>query len=186
MKHGSAIFVSNDFILSDKGTWMAPFIKSALSVDNIVLGKPLVKYNHCGMLIYWNGVWYVFEAGYNHDDKRAEVIKTPFDLWKSKRKENSYLIVEPKFNFLGDVLLNRAIRSLGTPYDFKSVILWQPIRQATFKKVWLGNKSKNGTKSFYCSEYVAWLYNQSTLGARFEAWPETDPEDLFNLLNQTK
>jgi hypothetical protein len=42
-----------------------------------------------------------------------------------------------------------------TPYDFASLLIYQPWYQITGK--WIGKTNKESDKKMYCSEFVAWL-----------------------------
>lgn len=182
MRTGDLIFVRNEFSIKNPGTWMGTSIRSILNIDNVLEHKPKMYYNHVAFVVdkgtMFKPDFHVMEAGWNMVLKRGEVIITPFEQWKSARKEGTYLIKEAKFNFNGSTFAKLAFAELGKGYDFASVLLAQPIRQLTGKRVWLG--SRISTKKWYCSELYAYLMFKATNGLGFSNYYEIDPEDLFS------
>ncbi len=156
------VFVSNKFNLCDTGTYMSPFIKGALSLDNLNTGDELVRLNHCAIMVGED----IIEAGWNKEKKRGEVILRTKTEFFSKRLPKDYEI------YRGIELVNNPYDELGKPYGLKDVILYQPIRLIERKKRWRGSIDTN---THYCSKLLAYCMGE-------ERYYEIDPEDLRNLI----
>jgi hypothetical protein len=170
--HGDIVFVRNEFRINDPGTYMAPFIRNFINKVDDVYHLPEIYYNHCGNICEENGVIYIYEAGWNKIKKSPEVIKTEWNNWVKARKQGHFLVKTPDFLFNTEIYRERLVRSLGKPYDFKSVIIFQPIRLLSFRKLWLGKTGEEALGSFYCNKLSAWAYG-------IHDWYKIDPEELF-------
>jgi len=89
-----------------------------------------------------------------------------FDEWQKKYKYN-YVVMrgdtgdEKEFSI-------RAMSLLGKKYDFKSLLLTQPIKLKTGIII---NKKDGKLDSLFCSEFIAWCYKIDDF--------QMSPEDLF-------
>lgn len=152
------IFVHNKFDRKNKGTWMAPFIRAFLSLDNYNTGDAPVYYNHCAILDNDNNV---IEAGWNKVKKKGEVIITPYLIWQKGRCFETYktfdavIEIDPK-------------TFIGVPYGFKT-ILWHIARNICRKKWWFGTRCQ---ETFICSSLAAYCMG-------LDKWYEYDTEDLY-------
>jgi len=155
------IFVHNVFDIKNPGTYMAPFIRSALSLDNYNTGDEPVYHNHCAIKIKDD----VIEAGWNKERKRGEVILLSFEEWKIGRLEKDFFAIDVE-------LVKDPYSEIGKPYGLKDVIIHQPIRLVCRKKVWTGSED---TDSHYCSKLASYC-----LG--YDNFFEIDTEDLYNKL----
>lgn len=172
-KHGDIVFIHNEFTLGEPGTYMAPFIRGFINEVDRPEGLPPIYYNHNGNICEENGVLYIYEAGYNKVKKRGEVIKTEWEQWKKERDQGKYLVKTPDFDYDPNIYCQRLQESLGKPYDFATVIVFEPIRFLTLKKVWLGpTKEPNTTKQFMCSKLAGYAYQR-------EKFYSIDPQELF-------
>lgn len=64
-----------------------------------------------------------------------------------------------------------------TPYDYRSLLLSQPIYLLTSlfgNGIWIGSRGKSSTKEMYCSEYCAWVLE-------FDKWWTISPKKLHKL-----
>jgi len=163
---GDCIFVHNKFRFNDLGTWMAPFIRKALSVDNMFEGVAPVYYNHCANVVTINGVLHVVEAGWNKEKRKAEVISTPYSEWLDNRKQGSFVIYEPEFEYDKKLYKERLIGLIGTPYYFAGVFWYQLIFLISNK--WFG---RTDTKKVYCAQLSAFAYD-------IDKWYSRNPETL--------
>ena len=66
-------------------------------------------------------------------------------------------------------------KSGNTPYDFKSLLWYQP-RYQIFGK-WKGKKDEEAEGRMYCSEFVAWVLGM-------ENWWELSPAELYISLSK--
>lgn len=125
-------------------------------------------WSHTGILIWVYGTLCVAEAD-------PKVKLTPFKEWAKDKiiKISEYRvpisIVEKR---MGHIILSK---QGFTNYDFLSLLFFQPIYQIT--GVWLGRTyNKNADTKLYCSEYVAWVYNQYC--GMFTDFYKLSPSDL--------
>jgi len=109
-------------------------------------------WSHTSIFIWVHGHLCVAEA-----DPRVKI--TPFFDWSRDKiiKVSEYVmpqtIVEKR---MGHIIMSK---QGYTKYDFLSLLFFQPIYQIT--GIWIGRKhNKNHDARLYCSEYVAWIYNQ--------------------------
>ena len=107
------------------------------------------RVNHTALVIeVWNELFIL-------DSQADGTNMRPISEWN--RKYNySYIIDRP--DEFTTKQRNKAVSVIGhTPYDFKSLLIYQPIYILTGK--WRG-KTKDAAKNrLYCSEYIAWVFN---------------------------
>jgi len=159
------IFVHNKFKWNKTGTWLSPFIRTALSLDNFNTGDAPVYFNHVAILLGEQ----VIEAGWNKEKKRGEVISTHIVEWLEGREHGTYKYIDAE-------LKHDPRLALGVPYALFEVIVLQPLRLLFRKKFWFGSKTPS---KFYCSSLTAYC-----LG--IPNFYEIDPEDLLNILCHKK
>ena len=68
-----------------------------------------------------------------------------------------------------------------TKYDYLNLLVYQPIKILSLGKIWLGEK-KEDEKTFICSEWVAFVYNKTTVYS-FKEQLSMIPVDFFKHLN---
>ena len=108
------------------------------------------KYSHTAMVIEIWGHLFVIDS-----QAKGTTLKT-LDDWKNKYNYK-YDISRPTNGITNEIRV-RAVGKCGdTPYDFTSLIIFQPIYQLTGK--WLGRKGKKSEKRMYCSELVCYVYS---------------------------
>ena len=95
-------------------------------------------------------------------------------------KHKQIYILRPIFDIKATVLSELAHSLDYKKYDFWGLAL-QFILQKTGR--WLQKTSK-GDKYFYCSEYVAYIYNQ--LYNLFPEWYKLNPKDIFRNYDKSK
>jgi hypothetical protein len=125
-------------------------------------------WSHTGIFIWVYGTLCVAEA-----DPKVKI--TPFREWckdKIIKVSQCRLPIPISENRIANIILSK---QGFTNYDFSSLLFFQPIYQLT--GIWLGRtyKKKADTK-LYCSEYVAWCYNQ--YNGMFIDYYKISPSDL--------
>lgn len=132
------------------------------------------KYSHAGLFIYINNRLFVAEATkrgitltnyYEYLNNKNYNIK----IIKYKNKNSDKLKQELNYELYFDLIMN----NLSKPYDYISLLFYEPIR-FIFKK-WIGKKNK-GNNKFMCGEFVAYVYNK--LYNIFDNWYEIAPVDI--------
>jgi hypothetical protein len=180
-KHGDLVFIHNQFTWGEPGTYMAPFIRGFLDIQDIKFGIPPIFYNHNGNIVEEDNDLWIYEAGYNTKKKKGEVIRTQWDEWVAHRNQGKYLIQYPTFQFDPHEYKKELNSVLGKPYDFNSVLIFEPIKLMTYKTIWLGKKGEKATNSFYCSKLASRAYYKATNSKLFTNWYKIDPAELFYL-----
>jgi hypothetical protein len=171
MKNGDILFIHYSFNLLDKSTYMAPFIRGALSLDGTKM-----YFNHCAAVIEINGVLHVVEAGYNLKTKRGEVFMRMVDEWLYERKPKSYEIITPDGVDI-EMFKARLLFSIGLPYDFSNVLLHQPVKiigEWFGKEIWIGPIYPDKCQ---CANLIAYALLQ-------EKWYLFDPEGLYKFVTK--
>mgnify|MGYP005841109325 CR=1 FL=1 len=126
------------------------------------------KYSHAGLFIYINDRLFVAEA-----TKRGITLTNYYEYLN--KKNNNIKIIKYKdidklnYELYFDLIMN----NLSKPYDYISLLFYEPIR-FIFKK-WIGKKNK-GDEKFMCGEFVAYIYYK--LFNLFDNWYEIAPVDI--------
>ena len=121
--------------------------------SNGILGRAIRVFtrshvNHTAMFIEIWGKIFVIES-----QKNGTNLK-PFQEWV-KKYNYKYEIKQTSRIYCGNE--KRAMQKIGTTgYDFRSLILVQPIYQVF--GIWLGKSEKKADEKLYCSEFVGWVY----------------------------
>lgn len=71
------------------------------------------------------------------------------------------------------------INNIGKRYDYVSLLFSNLIYM--FTGIWIGTKNSN---SFFCSEYVAYVYNILTNAEQFKEWWSVSPAHLYHKVNE--
>lgn len=123
------------------------------------------RVNHSALAIEVWGELFIIDAQKDGTNLR------PISEWNKKYKY-SYKIFRPT-DFSTEIR-SKAISKIGsTPYDFLSLIVWQPIYILTGK--WHGRSKENADDRMYCSEYIAWLFN-------YENWWQLSPQAVYDIM----
>ena len=139
-------------------------------ISRIIKKATKSEVNHAGLIVKLAGEFYVIEA------ERRGIQLTPIDEKKYnylKPGNKEYWILRPKFKLDIDAITTLALEAERGKYDFISLIVWQPLLLITGR--WFGKKNR-GDNVFYCSEFVAWIYNK--IYSLFPEWYEMNPKDL--------
>ena len=130
------------------------------------------KYNHSAIIIEcWDKVM-VAEA------KSKGISITPYEDWA---KDLKISIQRQKLVYSRKKLAQTAMSKQGyTGYDFSGTLFYQLIYQLTGH--WLGAKDKKrAEKRMYCSEYVAWIWNEVI--NLYPDFYKIAPDDIHNDTN---
>ena len=99
----------------------------------------------------------VWEELYVIDSQRDGSNLRKLEEWKEKY--NYQVVIHRKREYSEKTYKAEAKKALEksgmTPYDFKSLLWYQPIYQITGK--WKGKKNEDAEKRMYCSEFVAYV-----------------------------
>jgi hypothetical protein len=52
IKTGDVAFIYNKFDYKNIDTWISPIVRACMNFQNWVLGKKLIRHQHCGMFVY--------------------------------------------------------------------------------------------------------------------------------------
>jgi len=123
------------------------------------------KWNHAGIFLIIENELYLCDA----QKHGIRLIR-----FKEYKTSSRLMILRPKRKVHRKKLVHFILPYVGnTPYDFVSLVLYQPIRFLFGK--WIGRKNKEANKRFTCSEWVAYIYKDV-----FPEWWKAAPVDLFN------
>lgn len=166
IKTGDIGFVYSKFNRKNKDTWISGFVRFFMNFQSLVLGRELIRNQHCGIFAWVGGELYFYES------VSKGFVSTPAYLKFANRwhdvivkryeglQDNPYLILnlKSKYNYLG--------------------LLFQLIRQLSFNFIDL-EAQKNGTKFLYCSQSCGYVVNKLSNGKYCQYWYSTDTQDLF-------
>jgi len=114
------------------------------------------NWSHVAIVLNYNGVIFVVDS-----QKNGTNIKE-FSVWMDQYKYEFIRVRRWDWStrpYKGQVI-DRIHKVMGvTGYDFKSLLIKQPIYLLTGK--WLGKKNEAATKRMYCSEFVAYAFNMN-------------------------
>lgn len=114
----------------------------------------------------YEAVFHGFKPTYKLSDYLARVEKENIDIVMATPKE------------LPQDFKQKLVDIIGTPYDFISLFLWQPIYQLTKRKnkaVWWGPLGDAAKLRTYCSEAVAYILGHEG----WETWTAADFYDYY-------
>ena len=135
-------------------TYMAPFIRFFTGY----------KYTHSAIAVEVWGNMFICEAF------TSGIIIKPLEEFPDKMQVT---VSRSKKEIDKRGLSLKALSKVSrTKYDILDVFVFQIIYQITGK--WYGKKkARKAAKKFYCSEFVAWVYDKE-----FPNWYMTSPEDI--------
>ena len=127
------------------------------------------RVNHTAIVIeVWNELFII-------DSQADGTNLRPIKEWNDKYNY-SYIIHRPKT--FTTQQREKAVSVIGTtPYDFKSLLWYQPVYILTGK--WKGKRYDAAAEKLYCSEYVAWLFDMP-------GWWKASPEAVKNWMDDHK
>ena len=130
------------------------------------------RINHTALVIDIWGELYIIDA------QKDGVNPRKFENWVNNYnyKYKIHRNISGKFD-LKSFCIKAISKSGSIPYDFKSLLIYQPIYILTGK--WIGKKDPESQKRMYCSEYAAWV-----LG--LDKYWELSPEHVFEILSNDK
>jgi len=149
-----------------------------LSATDSKIGKIIRKvthsnWSHTGIFVWLWGELFVIEA----EKKGIQLMK-----WNDKKynngnpKNRKLLYLKPKININEKEIAMLMLPYVGTRnYDYIA-LLEQIVYQYTGK--WLGKKEK-GDNKFYCSEFVAFIYNKIN-SKYYPKWWEISPGQIYD------
>ena len=128
-------------------------------------------YNHAAIIVKAMGEICVLEA-----IGRGFMITKTYEEYK-KETCREYAVLRPKEGKLlhSKQVNDRLIDIIGKPYDYKSLLYSQIIKQVSKKDTWKGAKEMKATKRIYCSEACAYAYPYI-----FPKWWSIAPVDIYN------
>jgi len=129
------------------------------------------KYSHAGMFIKIYDELFICES-----DKRGIALTKAEDYFCNKKYDLK--ILKPKFDIDEKKLANIMLPHCGkTPYDFISLLIYEPIRFIFGK--WIGGNAKNSSNRFMCGEWCAYVIN-NLKPEIYNNWFEIAPVDIEN------
>lgn len=154
---GDVISTYTPFFWYRPGTWMAPPIRYFTKE----------KYTHSAIVVEIWGRFFVAEA------LASGIIMRPL---KEFPDGMDVLISRPEFDRDISTISMKALSKVGhTGFDYSSLIFHQLFYKLTGKWIGWTKSSTRASDKFYCSEYVAWIYN-----FYFPEWHLTTPDMIFN------
>jgi hypothetical protein len=109
------------------------------------------KYSHAGIFIWIYDELFVCES-----DKRGIALTKAEDYFNNNKYDLK--ILKPKFDIDEKKLAKIMLPHCGkTPYDFVSLLIYEPIRFIFGK--WIGGNAKNSANRFMCGEWCAYVIN---------------------------
>jgi len=130
------------------------------------------KWSHAGIFVWLWGELFVIEA----EKKGVQLTKWSDKKYNSGNPDGRKLLyLTPKEPVDEKEMAMMMLPYVGTKnYDYASLI-YQMIYQYSGK--WIGKKKK-GDNRFYCSEFVAFIYNNKN-EKYFNKWWEISPGQIF-------
>ena len=107
------------------------------------------RVNHTALVIE------LFDKLYVVDSQADGTNLRTVEGWDKKYGYNYLIHRTPLFT---EEQREKALSVIGTtPYDFKSLLWYQPVYILTGR--WRGRRGTDAEKRMYCSEYVAWVFD---------------------------
>lgn len=120
-------------------------------------------FTHSAIRVIEDGAMYIYEAQENGVNRKG------FEEWKLKYNYE-YKVTAHE---ISKVQYAKMLSKQGvTPYDFRSLLLSQPIYLLT--GLWIGSRGASSTKEMYCSEFCAWVLD-------LPKWWTISPKKLYEL-----
>ncbi len=131
------------------------------------------KVNHTSIILLENDmVWVVESDPTSLASLQHAVRKSLWEEWcqdkiiRISRYEASYSIYQ---------LEETIKKEIGKPYDVWSFSFWQILYNLT--GIWLGRIGKDAESAWYCSEYVAYVWNK--IAGLYPKYWEIVPDDIY-------
>ena len=173
IQSGDVAFIYNKFDNKNIDTWISPIVRVCMNFQNWVLGKRLIRHQHCGIFVYDSYRTLYFCESVSSGWK----VSLASAKFSSKKKEDVLIKRFPIDTFVEPL----EILSFRSKYNYIG-LLSQLVRQLSFNIIDL-EAQKRGTKFLYCSQSCAyWLYRFSS-GKLCQYWHSTDTQDLQFDLN---
>lgn len=166
IKTGDVGFVYFKFDRKNKDTWISWFVRFFMNFQSWILGRELIRNQHCGIFAWIGGELYFYES------VAKGFVSTPAQLRFAGIWQN---VIIKRYAAASEDSIT--ISGLKSKYNFFGILL-QMIRQLTFNIVDL-EAQKAGTKYTYCSQSVGYCINKMTLGRQCQYWNSMDTQDLF-------
>lgn len=127
------------------------------------------RVNHTALVIeIWNEL-FIIDSQANGTNLR------PIKEW-NKKYNYSYVIDRP--NRFAVAQREKAVSVIGTtPYDFKSLLWYQPVYILTGR--WRGKRHDEAIERLYCSEYIAWVFDMPQ-------WWKASPQAVKEWMGQSR
>jgi hypothetical protein len=129
------------------------------------------SWNHAGMFFWLENELFIIEM-----DAPGLVMTHFSDYIKGK---SNLLICKPDFTIDESAYRSYVFPMLGkTRYGFFNLLIAQPIKFLTNKRIWLGSLD-DSPKRLICGEFVEMTYNHFNPDL-FISWKRDAPSDIFN------
>ena len=152
---------TGDTLLVSSHSWLAKKIQNFEKCN----------WNHAGLFFWVYGKLFVAEM------VACGLVLTDFEEYI--KGKSHLLICIPRFKIDGVEYGKYIIPKLGkTRYGFFNLLIAQPIKFITGKRIWLGNNNEN-PKRLICGEFVEMVYNHFH-PEYFTTWKEDAPSDIYN------
>jgi hypothetical protein len=122
-------------------------------------------FTHSAFRVIENGNYYIYEA------QAKGIHRIGFEEWKLTYNYN-YKVTEHEITTIQYRLMKS--KEGVTKYDYRSLLVAQPVYQLTFGLIWIGSRGASSTKEMYCSEFCAWVLD-------FPKWWTISPKNLYKL-----
>ena len=128
-------------------------------------------YNHAAIVVEAMGELCVLEAV----ERGLMITKTLKDYVKEAPECHDFISLRPKGGVDIDLVNDRLKDIIGSPYDYKSLLVSQLIKQISKKDKWHGKTKGKASKNIYCSEACAYAYPSV-----FPEWWKIAPSDIYD------
>lgn len=133
------------------------------------------EYHHAAIICYREAkkeLW-VYEAVYNGFKPTYNLQ----DYFKRAENENIRTLILRKPENISEEQVIREVKDIeGSPYDFLSLLVWQPIDKLALKlfkrHFWLGPQGPKAKNKTYCTNAIARVFG-------FENWWSMTSKDLY-------
>ena len=154
---------TGDVFLSATDSWLGNVIRKITKAD----------WSHAGIFVWLWGELFVIEA----EKHGIQLMKWSDEKYNNGNPKNRKLLyLKPKIDINEKDIAMLMLPYVGTrDYDYIA-LLEQIVYQYTGK--WIGKKEK-GNNKFYCSEFVAYIYNQMDK-TYYPKWWEISPGQIYD------
>jgi len=154
---------TGDVFLSATESWLGRIIRKITKS----------QWSHTGIFVWLWGELFVIEA----ESHGIQLLKWSDEKYNNGEPKNRKLLyLTPKVKLNEKEIAMTLLPYVGTrDYDYIA-LLEQIVYQYTGK--WLGKKQK-GDNKFYCSEFVAFIYNKIN-SEHYPMWWSISPGEIYN------